>query len=140
MASRHLFELNMEEWFKDLESKGYPMLVVGEVPPLGADLTKCISSPILNMDWCVPIFDYSDVEKILEPNESFFKRATEEFSSIFLLSPFDLLCANGSCPLFIGDTYLYRDDDHINMKASSELVNYFNDSIETFERAIIARE
>ena len=139
-ASRDLFESNMEGWLQDLERDGYPVLLVGEVPPLGIDLTKCISSPILNIEWCTPVFDYSDVEKILEPNEKFFNKMAEKFGNVFLLSPFNLLCSSENCPLFLDGTYIYRDDDYINMKASAELVAYFSNYIESFEGAIKARE
>lgn len=136
LLSRNLFEKNMLNWIKNLEDSNYPILLVGEVPPLGVDLTKCISSPILNINECLPVFNYSDVEKILKPNELFFKAMAQDFDHVHFISPFNLLCSNSICPLFINDIYLYRDDDHLNMKASTELVNYFSVDLKIFEKAV----
>ncbi len=133
--SQSVFELAMRNWVEELSSIKKPVLLMGQVPPLGIDLRDCIGAPWKSITDCEPMLKRTVIKDRFRTHMELFYRLDLLYPSVVFADSFSLLCGSNSilkCPLFIEDVFLYRDDDHINMRASEHLVNLYRPPLDRF--------
>lgn len=137
--SKEILSLKSDQWIEFLDNKQTPVLVMGQVPPLGIDLLDCITRPFSQYYGCTPLYDKAFVKQRLAFTNALFSSLDIKYLNMVFLNSFETLCGKSDdyCPIILDDIYLYRDDDHLNMKASGNLVKYYRRGLDRF-RALLS--
>lgn len=124
--SKMLFSKQLFLWLQKIQAEHVPVLIMGQVPPTGINLLDCVTRPRIIFDprGCHPVLTKSQVEARLSFANKQFAAAATRFTDVLFANSFQILCSNAIeyCPFQINDVYLYRDDNHLNMHASTSLV------------------
>lgn len=132
--SKEIFENNLHIFIEQINSKNIPILIMGQVPPMGYDLLDCITRPTYSQYQCKPYYNKEFVEDKLSYTNNVFSLLEQNYCNVKFINSFDLVCNNDDdfCPIYWNGIYLYRDDDHLNMRASSELVKMYQNELDEF--------
>ena len=97
-----------------IDSGARPILIE-DTPTLGGKSPKCpIKKSIFN--------ENLNCDIKLQPNKLFgtlISEMKEKFPQLIVIQPSQLFCNDLQCKMMIGDTPLYRDDDHLNEVGAS---------------------
>jgi hypothetical protein len=109
----------------ELVEQGKRVILMGQVPPFPAAPAACIGRA-WRFKW-----DEKDcfasapaVRKRLEFSNALLRQLAAEFKNVYAFIPSDILCNDKVCSPFLGDVFLYHDDDHISAVGSKQFVKY----------------
>ncbi|MEM8750013.1 MAG: acyltransferase family protein [Pseudomonadota bacterium] len=109
----------LEKTVQAIEAMGKRVVVVSPPPSNGNDLGRCVIKAIaFGSDRSLCNFDVSDYWS--ETQEAYaLLRQAERFVSVLWLDR--LICPNGTCATFAGNTNLYRDKGHFSVSGAMYL-------------------
>jgi len=142
LNSKEIFKKKLNLLIEKLNAINIPVLIMGQVPPLGYDLIDCLTRPILSKYECKPYFSKFQVENRLSFSNGIFNELEIKYKNVKFINSFELLCKtnNDYCPIKWNNIYLYRDDDHLNMKASQEILPLYKSELDQFLKLIKQRK
>lgn len=135
LSSKSIFEDSFNNLAYILYQKKIPLLIMGEVPPLGVDLLDCNSRPdYFNINQCNPHFKKEEIQLRLNFVNNYFESLSRDYENINFINSFNILCnvTKDYCPTTYNEVFLYRDDDHLNMKASKHILPLYRNKLEQF--------
>ncbi|MBL0749128.1 acyltransferase family protein [Nocardioides baculatus] len=102
------------EVLEQLDTAGVPVLLIGDVPYVGANGSPCRYG-IINPSCTVSREQVLDVQG---PGLGVDADVAERLENVSLWSPFDRFCGAVTCSAVDGRTTLYRDPEHLNAYGS----------------------
>jgi hypothetical protein len=91
--------------------------VFDDVPQIGVDPADCVSDSDSTMATCTPRAGTRSVQGILAT------RKAADSTGVPYVNVAGLTCFKQRCPLVVGQTIIYRDDDHISMTWAERLTD-----------------
>ncbi len=74
----------------------------------------------------------SNIEKRNQSIRDTFEKTERKYSNVYIYDPFDLLCpSNILCTTIVGETKVFRDDDHLSRDGAKYLYKDFTDFLYT---------
>jgi peptidoglycan/LPS O-acetylase OafA/YrhL len=101
----------LESMVAQLRASGAKVLVLGPVPDPRSLVPNCLSAHLDNATACSPRRSLAE-NKIGIATEA---TATESSGGRYV-DLTDLFCTANNCPVIVGDTLVYRDDNHVTMQ------------------------
>ncbi|WP_159037073.1 SGNH hydrolase domain-containing protein [Streptomyces specialis] len=100
-----------EDTFRRLADTGARVSVLLDTPWPREDAVECAALHPLELDRCT-----SEVpETIRDRTRREATRAAAETTGVSVIDPLPWLCTGaGDCPVVVGDTFVYRDDNHVS--------------------------
>jgi peptidoglycan/LPS O-acetylase OafA/YrhL len=106
------------------EQRNIRVLLLGEVPPLGKDPTRCIANAIkksIDPNTCGR--SKHDVDQETEHTASMLLELSAGSKQTTFLSPIKLMCSAHWCGTVMDNVYLYRDSTHLNRVGAQKLAD-----------------
>lgn len=120
--SSEILRRSLEETLDFFAAKGIPVLLLGEVPPLGRDPVRCLASAIKQNrphDTCGR--DIREVSRIVGETNALLAELARTRRNVFFFSPSDAMCHEGWCNPVIDGIFMYRDATHLNKMGAERL-------------------
>lgn len=133
--STRVIEESLTATLEKLRDLGKPVLLLGQVPPLGIDLRPCLAR---RSSSCLPLYDREEVAERLGPSNDFLKRLSAKYPSSVFLNTFEALCdpSHRYCPTVEAGSFLYNDDDHLSNAGAVTIAPKLRPAIGTFARML----
>ncbi|MDI6026707.1 acyltransferase family protein [Corticibacterium sp. UT-5YL-CI-8] len=115
------------------EKKRIPLLIIGQVPPMGANLEPCL---FLHGSDCRPLYTKAEVKERLAFTNEVLAKAADGKEYVSFVNSFDVICggAKDYCPTIYRNTFLYADSHHLSYKGSQALIGLFSKDLDRFMR------
>ncbi|GAB3464664.1 SGNH hydrolase domain-containing protein [Kineococcus endophyticus] len=106
---------------EDLRSSGSAVLVLGDTPYPGDDVPRCVARHLDDASACA----VEEARALNHPRRrEAVERAAADLGAAYADST-SWLCSEGSCPVVLGDTLVYRDHSHLSATAARRLADAF---------------
>ena len=120
--SSEILRRGLEETLDFFAAKGIPVLLLGEVPPLGRDPVRCMASAIKqNRPHNTCGRDIAEVSRIVGETNALLAELARTRRNVFYFSPSDAMCDQGWCNAVIDGIFMYRDATHLNKLGAERL-------------------
>lgn len=123
LAAMEAGAIHTINYFQSLKKR---VFVIGQVPPFGPDVNVCFNRPDYIIDFsrrgCGGL-GRAEILKTAKRSDKLFEKLSVE-SGLTFINLTSKMCKE-ECISIIDDTYLYRDDDHINRFGSAVLAQNF---------------
>lgn len=124
--SQEVLRESLRQTVEFLEQRNVRVLLLGEVPPLGKDPTRCIANAIKqSIDPNICGRSRHEVRLETEHSSAMLFRQSVISKQTALFSPIELLCSNLWCGAVRDSVYLYRDSSHLNRMGAQKLADFF---------------
>lgn len=129
--SKRIFTRQINDLVAYVQNRGIPMMIMGEVPPTAVNLRPCL---VVHGRACTPHYTKDEVAARISFGNETFIRIAAEHPLIRFVNAFEIICGEARlhCPIFEGDTFLYRDGNHINRMGALALLPKFRPSLDDF--------
>jgi peptidoglycan/LPS O-acetylase OafA/YrhL len=125
-ASRRVLERALRHFVAKLAADGKQVLLIGQIPPYPRTPVNCVARAIHHKRDVSRCFASApEIRRRLEFTNNLLLRLAAEFDAVHAYLPTDTLCDDRLCSLFLNDTFLYRDDDHLNPTGAKQFARQF---------------
>ena len=120
--SSEILRRGLEETLDFFAAKGIPVLLLGEVPPLGRDPVRCMANAIKqNRPHNTCGRDIAEVSRFVGETNALLAEFARTRRNVFYFSPSDAMCHEGRCNPVIDGIFMYRDATHLNKLGAERL-------------------
>jgi peptidoglycan/LPS O-acetylase OafA/YrhL len=120
--SSEILRRSLEETLDFFAAKDIPVLLLGEVPPLGRDPVRCMAGAIKqNRPHNTCGRDIAEVSRIVGETNALLAELARTRRNVFFFSPSDAMCEQGWCHAVIDGIFMYRDATHLNRLGAERL-------------------
>jgi peptidoglycan/LPS O-acetylase OafA/YrhL len=124
-ASRRVLERSLRRMIEELRKKGTQIVLMGQVPPFTSDPVSCVGRARMHARQENECFVSAEkVRKRLAFANELLKDLAAEYEGTYSFIPSEVLCDEKSCSPFLNETFIYRDDDHLNVPGAQQLARY----------------
>ena len=132
--SRFLFRKAMDDAIRELVEDGVKVIVFGQVPDIGFDITRCLFRPdYLSFDVavCSPV-EFEELKENLAFSNEVLEAIAKKYPEDVMFLDSSLAFCNAECVYLDGNMPLYKDDNHLLHSGSIRVVQKFSNEIKTF--------
>jgi peptidoglycan/LPS O-acetylase OafA/YrhL len=122
--SAAILHQSLEQTLDFFAERGITVLLLGEVPSMGKDQTRCLARAIKNgsrLEDCGRSIDA--VQGEIGQTNAFLSALASKRRGVFFFSPASVLCRAGWCPAVRNGVVMYRDSSHLNRAGAESLVD-----------------
>jgi len=133
--SKAVFSQALSDFVVEMEKTRTPILFLGQVPPMGADFSRCATQPIWRApEKCRPYYTRDEAIARVAYSDDALRSAAQKSPLVRHISFIDKLCPENEryCRYMSGGEYLYRDDDHVNFLGARMLGIEIRPSLDDF--------
>jgi hypothetical protein len=122
--SAAILHQSLEQTLDFFAERGITVLLLGEVPSMGKDQTRCLARAIKNgsrLEDCGRSIDA--VQGEIGQTNAVLSALASKRRGVFFFSPASVLCNAGWCPAVRNGVVMYRDSSHLNRAGAESLVD-----------------
>ncbi len=122
-TTRTAMETALIETITALQSQHHRVVLLGQIPEYGQSQLDCAAKALsagTDVNSCGPAHDL--VMARLAPSHEMLKRVSAKTGATLIL-PHEKLCDEEDCQMVLGNTYIYRDSNHMNAQGSRLVVD-----------------
>lgn len=115
--SKKVFSEALGQFVAEAEKSKMPVLFFGQVPPMGADFSRCATQPMWRMpEKCRPYYTREQAVARIKYSDDALGAIARKSPLVRRISYIKTLCpkTDAYCRHMLRGEYLYRDDDHVN--------------------------
>lgn len=133
--SKAVFSQALGDFVAEMEKTGMPVLFLGQVPPMGADFSRCAAQPMWRApEKCRPYYTRDKAMARVAYSDEALRKVALNSPLVRHISFIDRLCPDAGryCRYLLDGEYLYRDDDHVNFLGARVLGIEIRPSLDDF--------
>lgn len=106
---RRQWTAGFEQTYRELEKSGAEVVALLDTPWPKGDAVDCAGTHPLELERCASGIG----DAVKDPAKKREISDAAAATGVSVINPVPWLCAAGSCPVVVGDTFVYRDDSHL---------------------------